>query len=77
MWTRGKDENHEGKFAYEIWNERELVERVGKFDTAQEADRAAEIANRRFVSCLMSGEPFDGVFTDNLSLDEIFAELEE
>lgn len=76
MWTRGKDENNEGKFAYEIWNERELVERVGKFDTAQEADRAAEIANRRFVSCLMSGETFHGVFTDNMTIDEIFAELE-
>lgn len=75
MWTRGKDENNAGKFAYEVWNERELVERVGNFDTAQEADRAAEIANRRFVSCLMTGEAFDGVFTDNMSLDEILAEL--
>lgn len=76
MWTRGKDEKNEGKFAYEIWNERELVERVGNFDTAYEADRAAEIANRRFVSCLMSGERFDGVFADSMTLDEIFSELE-
>lgn len=77
MWTRGKDENHPGKFAYELWNESKKVERVGKFDTAQEADRAAEIANRRLVQCMMSGEPFHGVFTDNMTLDEIFAELEQ
>lgn len=77
MWTRGKDEKNHGKFAYEIWNERELVERVGNFESALEADRAAEIANRRFVQCLMGGETFDGVFCDNMSLDEIFAELEK
>lgn len=76
MWTRGKDENNEGKFAYEIHDGFIMVERVGNFDTAQEADRAAEIANRRLVMCALSGEPFDGVFTDNLSLDEILSELE-
>ena len=74
MWTRGKDGN---KFAYEIIDETNtVVERVGNFDTAQEADRAAEIANRRFVMCLMSGQKFDGVFTDNMSIDDILAELE-
>lgn len=50
MWTRGKDANNEGKFAYELFNEAgQMVERVGRFPSAQEADRAAERAQRSLL----------------------------
>lgn len=49
MWTRGKDKEQPGKFAYELWDDFELVKRVGGFDTPAEADRAAEEAQRHFL----------------------------
>lgn len=51
MWTRGKDRQHLGKFAFELFDGAgALVERRGGFDTAQEADRAAERAQRALLA---------------------------
>ena len=49
MWTRGKDSNNPGKFAIEVFDGAECVLRKGGFDTAQEADRAAEKAQREIL----------------------------
>lgn len=71
MWVRGKDKENPGKFQYELYdNDGNLVERVGGFDSHFEADRAAEIAQRRILF------PIDTSF-DDLSLDEIMSELLE
>ena len=48
-WTRGKDAESPGKFAYELWEGFSVVERLGGFDTWQECDRAAEQAQRRLI----------------------------
>ena len=49
MWTRGKDKQIPGKFEYELFDGNKMIERVGGFATAQAADRAAEIAQRRVL----------------------------
>lgn len=50
MYTRSKDPKAKGKFEYRIFDETGAeVGCVGGFDTAQEADRAAEIAHRNFL----------------------------
>lgn len=75
MWTRGKDENHPGKFCYELFDANgTLVERMGKFDTAQEADRAAERVQRLYLLHPDSFIPCSG---DNLTDEELDAALEE
>lgn len=73
MWTRGPDKEQPGKFAYELWNERDMVERVGGFDTAQEADRAAEAAQRRQLFPQSSDALPDDIA--NMSNEELLAEL--
>ena len=70
MWTRGPDKEIPGKFAYELWDERALVERVGGFDTHTEADRAAEQAQRGLLFRPVAGEP-------EMSIEEILVELSE
>lgn len=50
MFTRSKDPQTEGKFEFRIFNaNNELVMVQGGFETAQEADRAAERAHRDFL----------------------------
>jgi hypothetical protein len=50
MWTRGRDKDQAGKFAYELYSaDNVLIERVGGFATHTEADRAAEVAQRRVL----------------------------
>ncbi len=71
MWTRGKDKNAPGKFAYELFTNGALTERVGGFDTAQAADRAAEVAQRK----ALRDEVLGGV-KSTITLDELAAELE-
>lgn len=68
-WTRSKDTESPGKFCYEIFDGFQTVERRGGFDTAQEADRAAEIAQRRWLFGAPEPEP------DAMTVDEIFAAL--
>ena len=46
MWTRGKDKTEAGKFEFSIYEGRDLIKTVGGFNTAQEADRAAELEQR-------------------------------
>lgn len=48
-WTRGKDSENPGAFYYELWTDAGTVERKGGFPTAQDADRAAERAQRRLI----------------------------
>lgn len=69
MWTSGKDKEQPGKFAYELWDGFELVQRVGGFDTPGEADRAAEDAQRRFLF-----PPATDEFS-HLTNEELLAEL--
>jgi hypothetical protein len=49
VWVRGKDAEQPGKFAFELYEGRELVQRVGGFANAQDADRAAEKAQRALI----------------------------
>jgi len=71
-WTRGKDSESLGKFAYELWDESGVVERKGGFDTAQAADRAAERAQR----LLIFGAPVQSdAAACQLSDAELIAEL--
>lgn len=58
MWTRGKDKAQPGKFAFELWDGDSLVTSIGGFATAQEADRAAESAQRSLLS-LLYAPPLD------------------
>lgn len=80
MWTRGKDVEKPGRFAYELFDSCGApVHRVGGFDTAQEADRAAERAQRhQFVVEAMDAQGF-GADEDEpeMTTDEILAELGE
>lgn len=69
MWTRGRDEQNAGKFAYELFgDDSTLLERRGGFNTPYEADRAAEIAQR-----LALFPP--STRTDDIDTDELMAEL--
>lgn len=50
MWTRGRDKNEAGKFAYTLYGVAgETIETVGGFETHTAADRAAEVAQRRVL----------------------------
>ena len=70
MWTRGKDKNEAGKFAIEVFNDAgELVLTKGGFDTATEADRAAEVEQRNVLFGYAPGFDWD------MSDDELLAEL--
>lgn len=75
MWTRGKDKQAAGKFAYEVFGmDGALIESVGGFDTAQAADRAAEHAQR----VALFGDAARLTLTDiidSMSDDELVAEL--
>lgn len=76
-WTRGRDREHPGKFAYELWDDDGMVEHVGGFETAQEADRAAEAAQR----ILLFGMPPEideyEAMTDEELLRELGADIGE
>lgn len=72
MWTRGKDKEQPGKFAFELFDAAgTLIERQGGFATHTEADRAAERAQR----CALFPKiiPLDGSLY--LTDEEILAEL--
>lgn len=64
MWTRGKDKKELGKFEPSIYEGRNLVKTMGGFNTTQEADRAAESAQR---------EP---IFTPKSKLDQEMSDEE-
>lgn len=50
MFTRGKDSQAPGKFAFTIYgSDNTIIAREGGFETAQEADRAAERAHREHL----------------------------
>ena len=50
MWTREKDPKNPGAFAYTLYDGNNFrVHQVGGFATAQEADRAAERAQRELL----------------------------
>ncbi len=69
MWTRSKDKTAEGKFEYALYDNSTLIERVGGFNTAQEADRAGELAQRR----ALFPAPVECDMTDEELLAELFA----
>jgi len=80
MWTRGKDTEQTGRFAYELFTSSgEVVHRRGGFATAQDADRAAERAQRQ----QMVAEAMDahglGPLEDEpeMTIEEILAALSE
>lgn len=66
MIVRGKDTKNPGKFAYKIYVESVIVEHVGGFDTARDADEAAEKAHRSWLF---------GKVDCNMTDDELLAEL--
>lgn len=70
-WTRGKDTESPGKFCFELFDGFQTVERRGGFDTPQEADRAAEIAQRRWLFGAREPE------LDAMTVDEIWAALSD
>lgn len=76
MRVRCKDNNNDGKFCYELWDGNLLVERVGNFESATDADRAAEYAHRRLVTCMLNGEKYEGIFTDISPIEDILKELD-
>lgn len=70
MWTRSKDQAEAGKFAVEVFNEAgERVFAKGGFDTAAEADRAAEVEQRNVLFGYAVG------FNWDMSDDALLAEL--
>jgi len=73
MWSRGKDAENPGKFAFELWDGFDLIKRVGGFDTAQEADRAAEAAQRAHLFP-QAEEPLPDDIA-NMSIEELGREL--
>lgn len=82
-WSRGKDAENLGKFAYECldWNGN-LYRREGGFASAQEADRAAETAEREMTLRQNAAEwyDFEGPFGQGdapveMSDDDILREL--
>ncbi len=67
MWTRGKTED--GRFSYEVYGlDNELIA-SGVCDTAQEADRAAERAQRAVF--------FPVIDPDAPTIEDIFAEMDD
>jgi hypothetical protein len=72
MWTRGRDKDQAGKFAFELFDANNvLVQRVGGFATHTEADRAAEVAQRRALF------PVDALgVAETMTDDELLAALE-
>lgn len=77
MLVTGKDKNNAGMFAYEMHDAQNvLIERVGKFSSSAECDFAATMAHRQYHAAMMAGDKFHGIFTDNMTTDEILAELD-
>jgi hypothetical protein len=75
MWTRSKDQQKPGKFAYSLYSmTNELVETVGGFDTHSEADRAAEAAQRRALFGDKATMTLDEII-NSMNDDELLAEL--
>jgi hypothetical protein len=73
MWTRGKDTERPGMFAYELFTaDGALIERVGGFATHIEADRAAERAQRMALDFPGMTPPIE-----NMTDAELLAALEE
>jgi hypothetical protein len=69
MWTRGKDKANQGKFQIEVFAaDGSLVLRQGGFDTAGEADRAAEIAQREVLFPAADVEMTDDELLEALGL---------
>lgn len=74
MWTRSKDEN--GTFGFEVTHDGDVIESGTGFETAQEADRAGEAANRTLVLCLMNGHtPIPAAELANVSHEDLLSEL--
>lgn len=77
MLVTGKDKSNAGMFSYEMYDAQNvLIERVGRFFSASECDRAATLAHREYHAAMMAGDTFHGLFTDNMTTDEILAELD-
>ena len=83
-WSRGKDKVNPGKFAYTLSCGFTELETVGGFDTAQDADRAAELAERKLMTCGYDPVEYsrcwvrdnvDGAIWEMLSDDELIREL--
>jgi hypothetical protein len=76
MWTRGKDSENPGKFSYTLYTPGNIeVETRGGFDTAQEADRASEGAQRLILvgmHPLTTGQPLT-----RMGLDQLRSELQD
>ena len=73
MWTRGRDKDQPGKFAFELFDDQgATIERVGGFASHTEADRAAEVAQRRALAPIL---PALDTETDAMSDDELLSEL--
>lgn len=66
-WTTGKDAEAPGKFAYELWNDTEILHRVGGFATVQEADKAGGRANTNWL--------LYGIVDPAQTLDDVLAQL--
>jgi len=52
MWTRT---NRDGKFQVQVWNVSNELTFIAEFDTAEKADRAGEIENRKALSPIIDG----------------------
>lgn len=73
MYVCGKGDN--GQFKYELYTgTNEHVETVTGFATVQEAERAAQLANRGLILHPDSFVPASG---EAMTLDDILAELTE
>lgn len=74
MWTRGKDKADSTKFEFELFDGNQMIARKGGFTTAQEADRAAEQAQRDYLfPAYDSDDDTDDVF--NMTDDELLDAL--
>lgn len=74
--SRGKDQHNPGKFAFECFDwSGNLFRAQGGFETAQEADRAAEQAEREMTMQMISPAPADTLVDILASDDELLAEL--
>lgn len=77
MHTRNK--NPDGTFSYTLVAGFREVETISGYQTAQEADRAAEVAERCLMSCGYSPELYKEMYTFDrmaeLSDEELLAEL--
>lgn len=70
--SRGRDKAQPGKFAFECWDwSGNLFRAQGGFATAQEADRAAEAAEREMTMLAMGGG------SPQISLDDAIAQLSD